>query len=492
MIEEESTQFNIKLPGYAEKFAQRFEQHGDDFVLRLRTYLSLWFPYQLEWWLLGGEFKYSIINKSRQIGISETTAARIAFEALILGEPWTIVSLRQDDARKILATVKSQLMTLIKIMGFGSIPYDTKDQLTVLVDGVETSVKATSTKAAGRGFTGSVMLDEYAYHDNAKAVLDACFAAVEHGGKLAVVSTPSHKETKYWELVEMATPFLDKARSKDFDKGWALFHVDVHRAIENGHKSFNIERAKAGCTKEEFDNWYLCLPRSTTEAVFDSDDINRCVTSSKPVTFKETVMGMDLGLNIDPTARVWLVEDEDGIYWVVSGDQGGDTGAQAWKEHVSSAYSAGADKVYMDSTGIGGPTAKDMRELYPGRFKGVHFSPETKAEMVGILSRLIDRKMIRFCSGTEKLQRQLPTVEKGMTPSGKVTYVSNRRFKSGHSDQAWALLIACMSIKGKLPDNLGVEKTGTVRTPYDEKKTKATPARRHFRVRVRSQGTRGI
>jgi len=205
-------------------------------------------------------------------------------------------------------------------------------------------------------------------------------------------------------------------------------------------------------------------------------------------------MGMDLGLSIDPTARVYLVEDKEGTYWVTSSEQGGESGADAWKSHIETALMLGADQVYMDSTGIGGPTAKDMRVAYPGRFKGVHFSPDTKAQMVGILSHLIETRRIKFCPGTEKLQRQLPTVEKGMTPSGKITYVSTRRFKEGHSDQAWALLVACMSIKGKLPQGLGASTTGTVETPYDIQENPKTQAKkkRRFRVRVKSQGTRGL
>lgn len=478
----------IRLPGFAEAFAKRFQKSlGDDGVLRIRTYLSLWFHYQLEWWLIGGEFKYSIINKSRQIGISETTAARIAFEALLLGEPWTIVSLRQDDARKILKTVKSQLATLIEIMGFGEIVNDTQDKMTVRVNGIETEVKATSTKAAGRGFTGSVMLDEYAYHDNAKSVLDACFAAVEHGGKLAVVSTPSHKETKYWELVERSEPFENKLRRGEMDKGWAFFKVDVHRAIRHGHKSFNVERAKAGCSKEEFENWYLCKPRSTTEAVFDSDDIEELRTDSYPTSHKYTVMGMDLGLNVDPTARVWLVEDASGQFWVTAAKQDGKGGDAAWKKHIESAIrDDGVNKVMMDATGIGGPTAQDMRILYKNQFEGVHFSPETKSEMVGVLTRLVSTRRIRFCPGTEALQRQLPTVEKGMTPGGKITYLSNRRFKQGHSDQAWALLIACHSVATRLPSDLGITTTGTVKTAYDQ------PKANRFRAKVKSKSVVGF
>jgi phage FluMu gp28-like protein len=176
------------------------------------------------------------------------------------------------------------------------------------------------------------------------------------------------------------------------------------------------------------------------------------------------------------------------MYWVTSAHQDGPTGAEAWKRQIENAMNGDAQKVYMDATGIGAPTAKDMRELYPSRFKGLTFSPEVKAEMVGILTRLIDKRQIRFCPGTEKLQRQLPTVQKGMTPSGKVTYVSDRRFKEGHSDQAWALLIACMSIRHSLPKGLGLEFTGKVKTPYDQPpKPKKT-----FKVRMRSQATRGI
>jgi len=480
--------YEIVLPDFAEQYAERFRSHGPDFLLRIRTYLSLWFEYQLEWWLQGGDFKYSIINKSRQIGISEVTAARIAFEALIFGEPWTIVSLRQEDSRKILGTVKKQVRALSRIMGFGEITNDTMDRMVVRVGQTDIMVVATSTKAAGRGFTGSIMLDEYAYHDKAKEVLDACFAAVEHGGKLAVVSTPSHKETKYWELVEMARPFADKLEDQSFDRGWSLFHVDVHKAIANGNVSFDVERAKAGCTKEEFDNWYLCIPRSTTEAVFDSDDIEDCVTNARPTSFEHVVMGMDLGLDIDPSATVWLVMDKEGTYWVTSSEQGGQTGAAAWKKQIDDAMNGDAHKVYIDATGIGAPTAKDMRELYPSRFKGIVFSPETKAEMVGILQRLIDKRQIRFCHGTEKLQRQLPTVQKGMTPAGKLTYVSARRFKGGHSDQAWALLVACMSVRSNLQKGLGIEFTGKVKTAYDQpQKPKVT-----FKVRMRSQATRGL
>lgn len=188
------------------------------------AWLSSFFPFQLEW--VTDFRKFAALVKCRQIGGSHTFGARATLLGA-LGESHVLVSRAEQEAIDLLDKAARHARVLCDLgLPWARIVESNQSQVKLASGAI---VRATTSKAAGRGFSGHVTLDEFAYHDRPQDVWDAASAATTHGYSLRVLSTPNGVGDLFHQLcTELAQP-----DPRDL-AAWRLYRVTIDEAIAQG------------------------------------------------------------------------------------------------------------------------------------------------------------------------------------------------------------------------------------------------------------------
>jgi predicted phage terminase large subunit-like protein len=267
--------------------------------------VELWagqfYPFQLAWVL---DFSTALsICKSRKIGGSFALAGAVALWT-ILGERTCIVSIGEDEATAVLATVQKHLEILTELGSRWARSLRRK----YIIDGVlrvasgGQAIALAATKA-GRSHDSNVMLDEHAYHFHPERVFEAAGAAALLGKKrIRVVSTPDGTNA-FYELHHDPDPSWRHSTVRLSDaraQGYVIDDKKV-RAIDRGVPELHAQL-------------FECSFKARGAALF----IGCQVYSVLPATYRICI-GLDLAYTAntssDYNAAVVLLE-HDGYYYV--------------------------------------------------------------------------------------------------------------------------------------------------------------------------------
>ena len=149
------------------------------------AWMATFYSFQREWLMDWRRLAAAV--KCRQIGGSHTFAGWAALRGL-LGENCVMVSIRDAEAKDLLAIACKHLDVLAALGSKWARIVSRTATEAVLASGAK--IRSTTSSAAGRGFSGNVILDEFAYHESQQAVWDAAVAATTHGYSCRIVSTP--------------------------------------------------------------------------------------------------------------------------------------------------------------------------------------------------------------------------------------------------------------------------------------------------------------
>ncbi|PYV17333.1 MAG: hypothetical protein DMG21_08630 [Acidobacteria bacterium] len=154
-----------------------------------------------------------------------------------------------------------------------------------------------------RGYTGHVLLDEFAFHADAEAIFKAAYRQTTLGYKLKVLSTPNGQEGKFWELAKLlgldtgvrprrqpvkASDKWRVASGKKSDSPLATDHLplspwsghwcDVYLAAEEG-APIDIQATRAGCDEETWYQEYCCQFVSQASEWISPELFQSCISS---------------------------------------------------------------------------------------------------------------------------------------------------------------------------------------------------------------------
>ncbi len=212
----------LESPIYAiETYLETFDKTQEGFVpFKL-------FPRQKEIIYCYEKFRFNLVSKPRQAGVSTTTAAyfsiKVGFADDTNPEAVLIIANKQELAFEFLGKVKHFLSQLPRWV-WGPDYYGNKkneDKSIFIVDSKKeirlpngSRVKAVATSEdALRGFTPTyLVMDEAAYIQNGDKVFGAALTALGTGGKATLISTPKGMDPLYYETYAQA-----KAKKNNFN-----------------------------------------------------------------------------------------------------------------------------------------------------------------------------------------------------------------------------------------------------------------------------------
>ena len=185
----------------------------------IERWVGSFLPFQRTWLL--DWHRFALALKARQLGASHSYAGTAAIWAL-LGESTMVVSVGEREAAEVLEKAYKHATALHELGSERAKVVRRNAKEMVLASGGR--VLALPATSGGRGYSGNVILDEFAYHADPERVWDGAGAAALHNGRIRVISTPNGAGNLFHKM------WSEPAAHE----GYALHKVTIEQAIDEG------------------------------------------------------------------------------------------------------------------------------------------------------------------------------------------------------------------------------------------------------------------
>lgn len=401
----------------------------------------LLYPYQRRWVEDRGRFKIGLM--SRQVGKTFTCTLELVLDCLTAEAEgqrrrWVILSRGERQAKEAMQEGVIRHLNALQA-AFQAHEFDwsadVKAHEAVLPGGSRITALPANPDTA-RGFSASVLLDEFAFHKDSRAIWRALFPVISAGHQIRVVSTQNGKGNMFYQLMT----------DRDLAQTWSRHSVDIHQAVADGLPR-DVEQLRAGIGDD--DAWrqeFLLEWLDEASAWLSYDLIDGCehADAGDPAGYAGGIafVGMDIAARGDLTV-ICVLEQVGDVLWtreVITMRRAPFAEQLAALDRVTQHYRV--VRIGMDQTGMGEmPVQVAQRAHGMSRVQGVLFSPAAKIDMATGLKDLMDDRRLRLPAGDRDLRADLHSVQRVAGPTGIPRLVAERD-GNGHADRFWALALA--------------------------------------------------
>ncbi len=411
--------------------------------------------YQQNW--LADKCRFKMALKARQIGFSFIIALEGLLEAYEKGCNVILVSGSERQSIELLEKVYMHSRAF-KIILDGKITEHEKKTECRLKDGGRI-ISLPANPQTIRGFTGSVYLDEFAFHRDAIKIIRAVLPMITRGvHNLRIVSTPAGDQGSFYDLW---------TAKNDFSK----HKIDIYQAMQEG-LDIDIEAIKRITPDpDSFAQEYECKFLSDRESYFSLHLIHSCVSAecdriASQEAKGDIYLGIDVGRKRDRTVIIPLQEIGDVLYsrpLIVLNK----TPFQEQFDYIGGLIEKiKPRRVCIDSTGMGMQLAEDLSHAY-SCVEGVSFTAPVK-EKITVDTRIkMENKTIRLPEDRD-LINDIHSIKKMVTIAGNIRFDAERN-QSGHADRYWALALAVHAASSSGPAAACVGNDNYMSKPRNER-----------------------
>ncbi len=387
-------------------------------------------------------------NMSRQIGKSFSATLEVVDDAIETGKDWILISAGERQSKELMSKVKMHCQAYeiassdIESDSFPAFDGDRYIRYTVLTIYLPNGARIIALPAnpdTVRGYSGNVLLDEFAFHKDPKAIWAAIVPAISRGYKIRVISTPQGIGNKFHSLVTG-------------DNSWSKHAVDIYTAVAQGvphnikvlkdaiddeeiwSQEYEIKFIDAASTLLSYELIASCQDL-TLQTEFDYEDFD--LASFELETANPLYLGYDVGRKKDRSV-LWLNELVGDIYINRLLLTINKVKFKAQEELLWSVIDkVRANRANIDETGLGMQLAENTVDRYdPYRIEAVTFTNATKNDMATRMLRTFQDRRFRI-PVSRVLRDDLHSVKKVNLPGGGIRYDAERT-KEGHADRFWA------------------------------------------------------
>lgn len=433
----------------------------------LEAWAATFYGFQHDWLFEDG--RLAICNKSRQIGTSHTTAAVGVLWGAFHGELTTIISIGQLESDEVLDKCKRHVGVLQKLGSTMARTVRANSSEIVFATGGRILALPSS---GGRGFSGNVFLDEFAYQEHSGKVWDAAAPVTLLGHKMRVVSTPNGIGNDFHQLWERAiatdvepAPGLEHLgkqksawRTHEIPLSLALaqsYPVDLQHCWELAKGDPRLFEQMFNCSF--LDNILQYIPGEVIAECLSAEVLN----AGDPIEGGEYYAGLDIGREADLTCLIVLRMNGRRATMVFLKTMKR-TDSDGLEEMVSAAFKKyKLKRLCIDSTGLGTFPADRIKKQHSERIdvphrrprvEAINFGPKSKeslatglyAAMTGgnLVLPATDASMPGCEPNTAKnIQKEIASIRRIITSSANIQYETPHT-SEGHGDRAWALMLA--------------------------------------------------
>lgn len=414
-------------------------------------------PYQRLWVQDQSRFKIGLM--SRQSGKSFSTTLEAVDDSLERQTTWIYLSRGERQALELANTAKKHLeayRTAAETVE-GWFKSDSGERITeyqLRLPNGSRHIFLPANPDTARGYSGNVLLDEFAFHKDSRAIWGALYPIITRRPdyKLRVISTPNGLNNKFAEL------WHGKGERMGGKQVWSRHKVTIYDAVEQG-LPVDPEELKAGLDDDEmWQQEYLCEFLDEATAFLSYDLIGRAETSLATMDYdlrdllrgSERFLGVDIGRRRDLTV-MWVLERIGDVYWtrLLERMQGARFAMQSERLHSIIPYTT---RACIDATGLGMQLAEQAVEAYGSKVEAVTFSGSVKNDLATTFRRAFEDRTIRIPE-EDRLRRSLHKVRKVTTSAGNIRYAAESE-ADGHADEFWAGALAMHAATTKSTGNI--------------------------------------
>jgi phage FluMu gp28-like protein len=299
---------------------------------------------------------------------------------------------------------------------------------------------------------GKVVLDEYAFHDDDKALWAAARPCITWGFPLRILSTHNGKSCQYFK-------FVDKCKKGTLN--WSLHSTDIFLAVKEGladkiTKRTLTDAERTQWVQEEHDNcgdenaWqqeYCCNPVDESTAFMTYDMIEGVEREDILLPLDEIVNPLYIGMDIARKGHlsvIWGLESFGGVKWTRFIKTMHNTKFALQREILYSYLEHPKfRRACLDSTGIGMQLSEEAQDKF-GKFRveQVTFTNTVKEDIAHSLYIAVEDKSILIPNQFE-IRESFHSVRKITTAANNVRLDADEDKKSGsHADEFWAACLA--------------------------------------------------
>lgn len=412
--------------------------------------------------ILDDESPLILIEKARQIGVTEYVALKAVRAASADGArvDWWVVS--RDETQAKLFIEDCRRWAEFYQLGAAVFGVETIAETTVFVVSFANGRRIRSLSSnpnALAGKRGTVVLDEFALHQNQALLYQVAKPCTTWGGQLIVIST--HRGAG-----SMFAGFCRDVREHGNPMGWSHHRITIHDAVAEGlvdkinaktgarhtREGYLAQVERECATREMWLQEYCCQPQQAEGQLIPFELILAAETpgidAEDPRALKgELHLGLDVARKQDLHAHALVEKGPAGMLFlrrleVLTPDE------RSWaaRDAALDRYLAlpGLRRAAIDQTGTGDKFVEDARRRpNGGRVTGIVFTLDAKAEMAELLLQQFERASLRI-PRHELLRQHLAAVTIGYTRTGARRYGADHG-PDGHADLFWALALAVWS-----------------------------------------------
>ena len=322
-----------------------------------------------------------------------------------------------------------------------------------------------------RGWSGNILLDEFALHKDSRAIWRALFPTITRGYKIRIISTPFGKKNKFYELCtednnyskhivpiaraiaeglvlkdETGKPTTIEALKKAFgdDEGWAQ-EYDVEFIDEaTAWLTYELIATVESDEVEVMPAWLIPIIRDAEEA-YKTYKITK--VAPPPLKDYPDIDG-DLYIGFDVARRrdlsiIWLDEYKNNIAWT-----------RAMIELPKTAFfiqrrimfwllgHPKTRRACIDKTGLGENISEDCIDFYgEHKVEGIDFTSANKESLATGLKKNFDDLQSRVPM-SQAIRNSFHSVKKYETSTGHFRFDADKTEETGHADHFWAKALA--------------------------------------------------
>ena len=307
-----------------------------------------------------------------------------------------------------------------------------------------------------RGYAANVLLDEFAFHRDARAIYAAVYPSITRGFKLRIGSTPFGESGMFYELWTGQNAF-SKHKTDIFEAQQHGLELDVQK-LREGCPDEDIWRQEYCCEfisdATSWIPWELIIAAQSVDANMDwpqshgDTEKTESLSSSVPLRLGGNFfLGVDVARRRDLTV-LYLVERLGDVLHTRAVQRLANASFAEQQAAIEALLvipsavegSAFIRRCAIDSTGIGAMLAETLQQKFGSRVEAVHFTLGVKEDLAVRVKRLFEERRIRIPDDRE-LRSAIHAVRKYATAAGHFRFDAERT-DHGHADEFWALALA--------------------------------------------------
>lgn len=432
----------------------RVRQHFVEQLLPTVKPPTPWKPYQERF--INDPVRRRVWVKSAQIGGSSAVAAWALYKCLSKPKSLVVIlSASKPQAKEVILKIADFIRAIRGVemsVESGERVFEEVKELVHSIDFPNRSriIAVAAKPATARGYTGHIVLDEFAHCPNDEEVFTAAYRQITHGYDMLVVSTPNGQRGRFWKMAKELGLHLGVAPPYQpvVVKGgsWSGHWTDINLAVKEGLR-VDPEEIRAGCDELTFRQEYLCEFLAEHSLWITPDLLESCIdrmalTGPPPLHRSNLFAGWDMA-STGHHSTLWFTELMGDISLCVgvvniAGQllpiQLGQ--ARAWMPQVA--------RINVDQSGMGLAVSQALTMQYPGKAEGVQFTQAIKEQMaVYVRVRMEQRKLL--LPNDETVRRAFLALRRSTNKIGQARFDAESDKTFGHADEFWACALAEMA-----------------------------------------------